>query len=67
MTSACACTRKSTATVKVNVARSADEAERQAKGENVIASAAEADRADAAAQAKELAAHRVQGRPAPRE
>jgi large subunit ribosomal protein L9 len=44
------------ATVKVNVARSADEAERQAKGENVIASAAEADRADEAAQAKELAA-----------
>jgi len=45
------------ATVKVNVARSADEAERQAKGENVIASAAEADRADEAAQAKELAAN----------
>ena len=45
------------ATVKVNVARSADEAERQAKGENVIASAVEADRADEAAQAKELAAN----------
>lgn len=45
------------ATVKVNVARSADEAERQAKGENIIASAAEADRADEAAQAKELAAN----------
>jgi large subunit ribosomal protein L9 len=45
------------ATVKVNVARSADEAERQAKGENVITSAAEADRADASAQAKELAAN----------
>lgn len=45
------------ATVKVNVARSADEAERQAKGENIVASAAEADRADEAAQAKELAAN----------
>ncbi len=45
------------ATVKVNVARSTDEAERQAKGENVIASAVEADRADEAAQAKELAAN----------
>ena len=45
------------ATVKVNVARSADEAERQARGENVIASAVEADRADEAAQAKELAAN----------
>jgi len=45
-----------TANVKVNVARSADEAERQAKGENVIASAAEAERADADAQAKDLAA-----------
>lgn len=45
------------ATVKVNVARSTDEADRQAKGENVIASAVEADRADEAAQAKELAAN----------
>ncbi|MBL8548174.1 MAG: 50S ribosomal protein L9 [Hyphomonadaceae bacterium] len=45
------------ATVKVNVARSADEAERQAKGENVIASAVEADRSEAEAQAKELAAN----------
>ena len=44
------------ANVKVNVARSADEAERQARGENVISSAAEADRAQAEAQAKELAA-----------
>lgn len=43
------------ATVKVNVARSTDEAERQARGENVIASAAEAERAEAEAQAKELA------------
>jgi large subunit ribosomal protein L9 len=44
------------ANVKVNVARSADEAERQAKGENVVSSAADADRAQAAEQAKELAA-----------
>jgi large subunit ribosomal protein L9 len=44
------------ANVKVNVARSADEAERQAKGENVITSAAQADKDEAAAQAKELAA-----------
>jgi large subunit ribosomal protein L9 len=42
--------------VKVNVARSQDEAERQARGENVIASAAEAERNEAAEQAKELAA-----------
>jgi large subunit ribosomal protein L9 len=42
--------------VKVNVARSADEAERQAKGEDVIAAALEEDRADAAAQAAEIAA-----------
>src|SRR5262249_39864783 len=44
------------ANVKVNVARSTDEADRQAKGENVIASAAQAERADAEAQAKDLAA-----------
>jgi large subunit ribosomal protein L9 len=44
------------ASIKVNVARSADEAERQAKGENVIASAADADKAQAEEQAKELAA-----------
>jgi large subunit ribosomal protein L9 len=42
--------------VKVNVARSADEAERQARGENVIATGVEAERAQAEAQAKELAA-----------
>ncbi|MGE0045724.1 MAG: 50S ribosomal protein L9 [Hyphomonadaceae bacterium] len=42
--------------VTINVARSADEAERQAKGENVIASALEADRAEAAAQAQSIAA-----------
>lgn len=54
------------ATIKVNVARSADEAERQAKGENVIASAAEADRADAEAQAAELAAASITNDPAAR-
>jgi large subunit ribosomal protein L9 len=41
--------------VKVNVARSVAEAERQAKGEDVIAAQLEADRADAAAQADEIA------------
>ena len=41
-------------TVTVNVARSEDEAERQAKGEDVIASAAEEDRALADAQAAAL-------------
>ena len=44
------------ANVKVNVARSTDEAERQARGENVIASGHQADKDEAAAQAKELAA-----------
>ncbi len=44
------------AAIKVNVARSTDEAERQAKGENVIASAQQADKNEAAAQAKEIAA-----------
>src|SRR5262249_31442375 len=44
------------ATVKVNVARSTDEADRQAKGENVIASAQQADRDEAAQQAADLAA-----------
>ena len=42
--------------VKVNVARSQDEADRQARGENVIASGVEAERAQAEAQAKDLAA-----------
>jgi large subunit ribosomal protein L9 len=42
--------------VKINVARSTDEAERQARGENVITSGVEAERAQAEAQAKELAA-----------
>jgi large subunit ribosomal protein L9 len=44
------------ANVKVNVARSSDEAERQARGENVIASGHQADKDEAAAQAKELVA-----------
>jgi large subunit ribosomal protein L9 len=43
--------------VSVNVARSAEEAERQAKGENVIQSAMDADRAAADEQAKEIAAN----------
>ena len=54
------------ANVKVNVARSADEAERQARGENVIASAVEAERAQAEAQAKELAAATVTNDPSAR-
>ena len=41
-------------TVTINVARTADEAERQAKGEDVIAAAAEEDRAIAEAQAAAL-------------
>ena len=41
-------------TVKVNIARSADEAERQARGENVIASQYDEDRAAEAEQAQEL-------------
>ncbi|MES1201479.1 MAG: 50S ribosomal protein L9 [Pseudomonadota bacterium] len=43
--------------VTVNVARSQDEADRQARGENVIASAAAADRAQADEQAAEIAAN----------
>lgn len=54
------------ATVKVNVARSTDEADRQARGENVIASALEADRADANAAAKELAAQSITNDPSAR-
>lgn len=54
------------ATVKVNVARSADEAERQAKGENVITAALEAERADAEAAAKELAAQSITNDPSAR-
>jgi large subunit ribosomal protein L9 len=45
-----------TSSVTLNVARSADEAERQAKGENVINAAQEEDRAMAEAQAAEIAA-----------
>ena len=45
-----------TSTVTLNVARSADEAERQAKGENIVAAAQEEDRAVASAQAQEIAA-----------
>jgi large subunit ribosomal protein L9 len=41
-------------TVTINVARTTDEAERQAKGEDVIASQADEDRAIAEAQAAEL-------------
>jgi large subunit ribosomal protein L9 len=54
------------ATVKVNVARSNDEAERQARGENVIASAIEAERATAEAAAKELAAQSITNDPSAR-
>lgn len=54
------------ASVKVNVARSADEAERQARGENVIASAIEAERAQADAAAKELAAASITNDPSAR-
>lgn len=52
--------------IKVNVARSTDEAERQARGENVIASAIEAERAHAEAAAKELAAASITNDPAAR-
>lgn len=54
------------ASVKVNVARSADEAERQARGENVIASAIEAERNQAEAAAKELAAASITNDPSAR-
>ncbi|MBX9707422.1 MAG: 50S ribosomal protein L9 [Caulobacteraceae bacterium] len=43
-----------TATVKINVARSADEAERQAKGEDVIKSAYDQEREAAAEQARDM-------------
>jgi large subunit ribosomal protein L9 len=45
-----------TAKVTINVARSPDEAERQARGENVIETALAAERAQASEQAQELAA-----------
>jgi large subunit ribosomal protein L9 len=54
------------ANIKVNVARSQDEAERQARGENVIASAIEADRSQSEAAAKELAANSITNDPAAR-
>jgi large subunit ribosomal protein L9 len=41
-------------TVNINIARSADEAERQARGENVITSQFDADRAQAASSAADL-------------
>ena len=44
------------ATVKINIARSADEAERQAKGEDVIKSAYDQDRAEALEQARDMVA-----------
>lgn len=44
------------ATVKINVARSADEAERQAKGEDVIKSAYDQDRAEAMEAAQDMIA-----------
>jgi len=52
--------------IKVNVARSQDEADRQARGENVIASAVQAERAQSEAQAKELAAASITNDPAAR-
>ncbi|WP_440957317.1 50S ribosomal protein L9 [Oceanicaulis sp. LC35] len=48
-------------TVTINVARTEDEAERQAQGEDVIQSAADEDRALAEAQAVELAESGVEG------
>jgi large subunit ribosomal protein L9 len=43
-----------TVLVKINIARSKDEAERQARGENVITSAFDEDRAAAAEQAQDM-------------
>jgi large subunit ribosomal protein L9 len=43
-----------TVSVSINIARSADEAERQARGENVIASAFDQERLDAEAQARDM-------------
>ncbi len=45
-----------TVKIQLNVARSPDEAERQARGENVIEAGLAADRAQADEQAQELAA-----------
>lgn len=50
-------------TVKVNVARSNDEAERQARGENVIASGAAEQRAIEDERAKEMAAASLANQP----
>ena len=43
-----------TLTVNINIARSADEAERQARGENVITSQFEEDRASSAQSAADM-------------
>jgi large subunit ribosomal protein L9 len=43
-------------TVSINIARSVEEAERQARGENVIASQFDQEREDAEAQARDLLA-----------
>jgi large subunit ribosomal protein L9 len=53
--------------ITINVARSADEADRQAKGENVVASAMEADRAVADAQAQAIASVSAANEPGARE
>jgi large subunit ribosomal protein L9 len=53
--------------VSINVARSADEAERQARGENVITSAHQQGRAQADAQAAELAAASIANEPGARD
>ncbi|MGE3143520.1 MAG: 50S ribosomal protein L9 [Hyphomonadaceae bacterium] len=55
------------ANISVNVARSADEAERQARGEDVIAMALEADRAESDARAKEIAASSIANEPGARD
>jgi large subunit ribosomal protein L9 len=49
--------------VKVNVARSKDEAERQARGENVITSGAAEQRAIEVERAKEMAAASLANQP----
>ncbi|HVY03577.1 MAG TPA: 50S ribosomal protein L9 [Caulobacterales bacterium] len=54
-------------TITLNVARSQDEAERQARGENVIAAAAADERALADEQAKEIAAAAAANEFVPRE
>ncbi|MBI1188067.1 MAG: 50S ribosomal protein L9 [Alphaproteobacteria bacterium] len=56
-----------TVTITVNVARSTDEAERQAKGEDVVAAALEADRAVADAQAQAIASVSAANEPGARE